>query len=168
MGHLLRCVLIPGLALALGCSSAPKEEPKTPAEGTSGETSGEAPGGPEPEASTDPSVPPPSGAVKTTGVERTDDGSVPDDYTLVERDCVQLGDKLGALWRVDLRATLSPKLNEGQRTKAEASIEEGASKKADDWANGCIKSLVGKSVDPKALKCAFDSRDLKTFEKCLN
>jgi hypothetical protein len=101
-------------------------------------------------------------------VKSTSGDSVPDDYSLVERDCVDLGKKLGDLWRADLRKSLSPKLNDKQREKAEESINDGATKKEDDWANGCIKSLVGKSVDPKSLKCAFDSKDLATFEKCLN
>lgn len=106
--------------------------------------------------------------VSATGVKRTDDGSIPDDYQLLERDCVDLGKKLGELWAVDLRAGLSPKLTAKQREKAEESIVEGSTKKANDWADGCIKSLAGKSVDPKALKCAFDSKDLKAFEACLN
>lgn len=169
MGLLARLVLVPALVLACGCSSTPKEEAKTPDEGAMGESSGDAPqaasGG---ETSVEPGPSAAPTGVKVTGIERNDDGSIPDDYTLVERDCVQLGDKLGLLWRADLRATLSPKLSEKQRAQAEESIQEGATKKADDWANGCIKSLVGKSVDPKALKCAFDSRDLKVFEKCLN
>lgn len=168
MEKLSHLVLVSVLALAGGCSSTPK--PDDPAQKT--DESAPADGNdPEPAASTEPpgdSGATPGSSVKATGVQRTDDGSVPDDYTLMEGDCVQLGKKLGSLWRADLRTTLSPKLNEKQRAQAEESIEDGASKKADDWANGCIKSLAGKSVDPKALKCAFDSKDLKAFETCLN
>ena len=168
MGSLPRFVLVSALALACGCSSNPKAEEPPPS--GDGPTTSEPPEG-EPSTSTepaeDPVKPPPSG-VKTTGVDGATDNSVPDDYTLMAGDCAQLGKKLGDLWRAELRASLSPKLTEKQREKAEESIDDGATKKEDDWANGCIKSLVGKSVDPKALKCAFDSKDLKAFEKCLN
>ncbi|MFO0586691.1 MAG: hypothetical protein U0441_04100 [Polyangiaceae bacterium] len=155
------------LILAIGCSSNPKADDPSKA----GEGSGQGdPTATDPGSSTDEtSVGQTSTPVAMGTVKRTDDeNSVPDDYSLVERDCVDLGKKLGDLWRADLRASLSPKLNDKQREKAEQSIQEGASKKEEDWANGCIKSLVGKNVDPKVLKCAFDSKDLKTFEKCLN
>ncbi len=165
MGKLSRLVVASAIALVCGCSSNPKpEEPTLPAEGPATSEPAE----PEPSAETDPSADPGTklapGVVKTSG----EDNSVPDDYTLMEGDCVQLGKKLGGLWRLELRGTLSPKLTEKQREKAEQSIEDGASKKEDDWAGGCVKSLVGKSVDPKALKCAFDAKDLKAFEACLN
>jgi hypothetical protein len=168
MGNLLRLVLVPAFALACGCSSNPKPEDPTQKPDESGPGDGNDPAA---AASADPSADPgatPGSTVKAVGVQRTDDNSVPDDYTLMEGDCVQLGKKLGSLWRTDLRTTLSAKLNDAQRAKAEQSIEDGASKKEDDWANGCIKSLAGKTVDPKVLKCAFDSKDLKAFEKCLN
>jgi hypothetical protein len=165
MGKLSRLVVASAIALVCGCSSNPKpEEPTTPAEGPATSEPTE----PEPSAGADPAADPGTklapGVVKTTG----EDNSVPDDYTLMEGDCVQLGKKLGGLWRLELRSSLSPKLTEKQREKAEQSIEDGASKKEDDWAGGCVKSLVGKSVDPKALKCAFDAKDLKAFETCLN
>lgn len=165
MGSLSRLAFLSALVLACGCSSSTKEEPKTPGDRPEGDNTTEAPDGPAEQATSDPGPMP--GGVKRTEADGSD-GSVPDDYTLVERDCVLLGEKLGSLWQTDLRSTLSPKLNEKQRAQAEQSIEEGASKKADDWSNGCIKSLVGKSVDPKALKCAFNSKDLKAFETCLN
>lgn len=163
MGTVSRLVVAAALALACGCSSNPKpEEPTPPGDGpVTSEPSDE-----EPTAAAGPAADP--GPAPGVVVKRTDDNSVPDDYELMEGDCVRLGKKLGALWRLDLRAKLSPKLTEKQRETGEASIEEAASKKEDDWAEGCIKSLVGKSVDPKALKCAFDSRDLKAFEACLN
>jgi hypothetical protein len=169
MGMLSRFVLVMSVGLACACSNNPK--PEDPSNKPDGETTTDSSDtGP---ASTvdlnDTSTPlERSSGVKATGVDRKEDGSVPDDYTLVENDCIQLGRKLGGLWRVELRASLSPKLNEKQREKAEESIAEGADKKADDWADGCIKSLVGKSADPKTLKCAMDSKDLKAFEKCLN
>ncbi len=158
-------------ALAIGCSSNPKaDDPSKAGDGSGQGESGEAgPSDPGSSSGTgavgETSTPIPMGTVKSTGDANN---SVPDDYSLVERDCVDLGKKLGDLWRADLRKSLSPKLTDKQREKAEESIQDGASKKEDDWANGCIKSLVGKSVDPKALKCAFDSKDLATFEKCLN
>lgn len=170
MGMLSRFVLVMSVGLACACSSNPKPEDASNTPGGETTTSAE----PEPEpASTvdlnDTSTPVAmSSGIKATGVDRKDDGSIPDDYSLVENDCIQLGRKLGALWRQDLRASLSPKLSEKQRAAAEENIEEGANKKADDWADGCIKSLVGKSVDPKSLKCAMDSKDLKAFEACLN
>lgn len=170
MGMLPRIVLGLSVGLACACSSNPK--PEDPANKPDGETTTESAADPAPTSTVDlndTSTPVAAATgVKVTGIDRKDDGSIPDDYSLVENDCVQLGKKLGGLWRAELRASLSPKLNEKQRTAAEENIEEGANKKADDWANGCIKSLVGKSVDPKALKCAFDSKDLKSFEKCLN
>jgi hypothetical protein len=166
MGPFPRLASLFALLLACGCSSTPKEEPKTPGDQPEGDTTTEATAGlAADQATSDPGPAP--GGVKRTEADGSD-SSVPDDYSLVERDCVLLGEKLGSLWQTDLRATLSPKLSEKQRAQAEESIQEGASKKADDWANGCIKSLVGKSVDPKALKCAFNSRDLKAFETCLN
>lgn len=165
MGMLPRIVLVLSVGLACACSSTPK--PEDAANKPDGETTASSP---DPgETSTvdlnDTSTPltAPTG-VKVTGVDQ----GIPDDYSLVENDCVQLGKKLGSLWSTELRATLSPKLDEKKRAAAEENIAEGANKKADDWADGCIKSLVGKSVDPKSLKCAFDSKDLKTFEKCLN
>jgi hypothetical protein len=165
MGTLSRFVLGMSVVLACACSSNPK--PEDAANKTDGETTATSS---EPaETSTvdlsDTATPQamPTG-VKVSGV----DNSVPDDYSLVENDCIQLGKKLGSLWSTELRSTMSPKLNEKQRAAAEENIAEGANKKADDWANGCIKSLVGKNVDPKVLKCAFDSKDLKAFEKCLN
>ncbi|MBK8252978.1 MAG: hypothetical protein IPK82_09945 [Polyangiaceae bacterium] len=153
-----------GVLFAAACSSNPKpEEPQSGA--TTTETSE-----PEPSPTSDPgpetSTLAPGGVVKTTGMDG--DQGIPDDYQLVTNDCVQLGKKLGELWRVELRASLSPKLTEKQREKAEENIQDGASKKEESWADGCIKSLVGKSVDPKALKCAFNSKDLKAFEACLN
>lgn len=164
MGTVSRLVVAGALALACGCSSNPKpEEPTVPGEGATTSETGEPETTATPEPTADPGPAP--GVVKTTDAP---DNSVPDDYELMTGDCVQLGKKLGALWRLELRASLSPKLTEKQREKGEQAIEEAASKKEDDWADGCIKSLVGKSVDPKALKCAFDARDLKAFEACLN
>lgn len=174
MAKLPRVPSLCALILAIGCSSNPKaDDPSKGGEGSAQGESGEV-GSSDPlgsstaDAAGETGAAPPAPTVKGIGVDHNPDNSVPDDYSLVERDCVDLGKKLGDLWRADLRKTLSPKLNDKQREKAEQSIEEGASKKEDDWANGCIKSLVGKSVDPKALKCAFDSKDLATFEKCLN
>lgn len=163
-----RFVLMMSIGLACACASTPKPED---ASKTDGETTA---GSSEPgETSTvdlnDTSTPQsmPTG-VKRTTVDGAPDNTVPDDYSLVENDCVQLGKKLGSLWATDLRSTLSPKLNEKQRAAAEENIRDGSDKKANDWADGCVKSLVGKVVDRNVLKCAFDSKDLKSFEKCLN
>ena len=168
MAKLSRLTSLCALILAIGCSSNPKADDPSKAGEGSGQSDPSDSSASDPGSSDAPvgqtSTPVPMGTVKSV----TDDNSVPDDYSLVERDCVDLGKKLGDLWRAELRASLSPKLNDKQREKAEQSIQDGASKKEEDWANGCIKSLVGKNVDPKALKCAFDSKDLKTFEKCLN
>lgn len=166
-----RVLLACALAFAAGCSSNPKADDPTKSEGGSGQTDVADQPDANPSTSGEPagstSTAMPTG-VKIDGVDRANDNSVPDDYSLVERDCVDLGKKLGDLWRADLRKSLSPKLTDKQREKAEASIQDAATKKEDDWAAGCIKSLVGKSVDPKSLKCAFDSKDLKAFEACLN
>ncbi len=171
MALLPRVLFVCALAFAAGCSSNPKADDPTKQTDGSGQTDATEPTDPGPSGSGETATPTASAmptGVKMTGGEHNPDNSVPDDYSLVERDCVDLGKKLGDLWRADLRKSLSPKLNDKQREKAEASIQDAATKKEDDWANGCIKSLVGKSVDPKSLKCAFDSKDLKAFEACLN
>lgn len=160
--------LVCGLSLVAACSSTPKAEDasnKTDDQAQSETSEHVSTGAPEDTGSTGQAA---SSGVKVNGVERTDDNSVPDDYSLTERDCDLLGKKLGDLWRGELRSQMSPKLSDKQREKAEQSIEDGASKKEDDWAAGCIKGLAGKTVDPKTLKCAFNSKDLKAFEKCLN
>jgi hypothetical protein len=166
MGMLSRFVLMMSVGLACACSSNPK--PEDASSKPDGEATGETT-----ETSNvdlnDTSTPVGmGGGVKASGVERNADGSIPDDYSLVHNDCIQLGKKLGRLWTAELRSSLSPKLTEKQRAQAEENIQEGANKKADDWANGCIESLVGKVVDRKTLTCAMDAKDLKVFEKCLN
>src|SRR5262249_43505204 len=121
-------------------------------------------------ASAEPSSDPgaaPSG-VKSTGVERSDDNSVPDDYSLTERDCVDLGKKKAELALADFRSQVGPKVTEKQRQAAEPGFQAAAEKDGNKCADGCLKSLVGKVVDPKALKCAFAAKDAKAFEKCLN
>ncbi len=168
MATLRRLSLVCAFVLGCGCSSTKKAEEAPQPAGEDAATTEAPPSGDGTTSSADDPPPPPSGTVKRTDGNGAPDNSVPDDYSLVEGDCIQLGKKLGSLWRSELRSTLSAKLNEKQREKAEQSIDDGATKKEDDWANGCIKSLVGKSVDPKSLKCAFDSKDLKSFEKCLN
>ncbi|MEZ4296502.1 MAG: hypothetical protein R3B70_16135 [Polyangiaceae bacterium] len=170
MGIVPRFSLVLALGVLCGCSSNPK--PEEPESTGGGDTTAATTSAMEPETSADTgpatSTLEPGGLVKTTGPDGQPDNSVPDDYQLMQGDCIQLGKQLGNLWRKELRASLSPKLSAKQREVAEQNIEEGASKKESDWADGCIKSLVGKSVDPKSLKCAFDAKDLKAFEACLN
>lgn len=159
--------LVLGITAILACACSSTPPPDDPAGKSDGAATSTPPDDPPPGSNVDLSdtstpVEMPHGAKNVTG------DSIPDDYSLTERDCVDLGKKLGSLWATDLRAGLSPKLSAKQREKAEESIVEGSTKKADDWADGCIKSLAGKTVDPNVLKCAFDSKDLKAFEKCLN
>jgi hypothetical protein len=160
--------LVFSAALACGCSSNPKPEDASAKteETTQGETF--EPGtSASAEPSADPGEVPPSG-VKATGVERNEDNSVPDDYSLTERDCVDLGKKKAELALADFRAQVGPKVTEKQRQAAEPGFQSAAEKDGSKFADGCLKSLVNKVVDPKALKCAFAAKDVKAFEKCLN
>lgn len=146
--------------LGLGCGASPPPEAESP----SPEMPEPSPG---PESKAEPAVeepPPEPGAV----VGRTGDDSIPDDYAIMSGDCDQLGKQLSALTRSDQGALLSPKLTAAQRAQADKSISDVATKLGSKWTEGCEKSLVGKTVDRKVLKCAFDAKTVKDFDACLN
>lgn len=156
------------VALACGCSSNPKPEDaskKTDDTAQNDATESETSKSNLPDKDT---VDRPNGGVKSTGVQRNDENSVPDDYSLTQRDCVDLGKKKSELALADFRSQVGPKVTEKQRAAAEPGFQAAAEKDGEKFAEGCLKSLVDKVVDPKALKCAFDAKDVKTFEKCLN
>ncbi|MEO5728002.1 MAG: hypothetical protein ABI134_09790 [Byssovorax sp.] len=152
------------LALLLGCGSgAPK-----PAEGPEGETpAGTAPPGETGEQASPVEAPPPPpemGTVKrTAGATET-----PDDYSLTENDCQALGRQYGEAARADQRVGLNPKLTAKQREQAEAAIDSVVSKLESGWTETCSKSLAGKIVEHKNIKCALAAKTVKSFDVCLN
>lgn len=108
--------------------------------------------------------PPASGGV----AGRREEDLIPDDYAIMRGDCDQLGRQLAALTRSDQGATLSPKLTAAQRAQGEKNIDDVATRLGNQWTAACEKSLVGKSIDRKALRCAFEARSVKAFDTCLN
>lgn len=102
------------------------------------------------------------------GAKKVEGDAVPDDYTLTERDCVELGKQYVAVQRADQVAKLDAKLTAQQREKALKSIDGVIGKMGEPWTNGCIDSLAGKVVDRKALDCAMQSKTVKSFDECLN
>lgn len=152
------------LVLLLGCgASTPKpadgpegEQPETPS--SAGEN------GASPAAKADAPAPATMGAVKREG-SATD---VPDDYSLTENDCQALGRGYGDAARGDQRAALNPKLTEKQREQADASIDGVVTKMEAVWEETCRKSLAGKIVDHKNIKCALAAKTVKSFDICLN
>jgi hypothetical protein len=160
--------------LAAACSSTPKAEDasskqndqaQTDATDTPRETADKGGDGKGDDGKTDGKSDAPSGGVKVNGVERNDGNSVPDDYSLTERDCNDLGKKFAELWGQNLRAQLSPKLNAKQREKAEESINEGTASKEQEEVKHCLP-LVDKNIDPAVLKCAFNSKTVEAYQKC--
>lgn len=146
-------------ALLVGCgSSTPK-----PAEGAEGEDRGAPPQAVEPseEATT---AAPAVGAVKREA-KATD---LPDDYSLTDNDCQALGRQYTDAARSDQRVGVSPKLSAKQREQAEASIDGVVVKLGTQWADACMKSLAGKNVEHKNIKCALAAKTVKTFDVCLN
>ncbi|HVY49669.1 MAG TPA: hypothetical protein VHB21_27435 [Minicystis sp.] len=147
-----------------GCSS--DKPPETPA----------------PPAATDEPAPPPADtgfagdAVATETVKAppppkmTGDAppAQPDDYTVTEVDCSELGKAYGNVTRSDLEAQLSPKLSAKQRATAERSIGAAARKMENQAANTCRASMLGKVTDRSSLKCALDAKTAKEFDRCLN
>ncbi len=159
LGIVVSSVLM--LSALSGCSSSSSKpaESVEPAEAPPTET-------PPPPASE-----PPAPTAMPTGVKQTGgsaDNSIPDNYELTGGDCDALGKQYGAAARADQLAGLSPKLTAAQRAQAEGSIDKVISKLEAQWIEGCRSSLVGKTVDPKALKCALEARTVKSFDVCLN
>ncbi|WP_437625075.1 hypothetical protein [Sorangium sp. So ce1151] len=121
---------------------------------------------PTPEAAPSAEAPAADAAPASTSAPRRDD-SVPDDYSLMHGDCVELGKKLTVLTRTEQVGALSAKLTPEQRGETEKKIDVVAAKLGDQYANMCEQN-VGKHVDPGSLKCAFDARTVQAFEACLN
>lgn len=71
------------------------------------------------------------------------------------------------LTRSDQSAALSPALTAQQRAETEAKIDVVATKLGEQYMRACEQN-VGKSVDPRSLKCALNARTVKAFEECLN
>jgi hypothetical protein len=152
------------LVLLVACgASTPK-----PADGAEGEKSdspssaGE--NGDTPAAKVDAPAAPTMGSVKREG-GATD---VPDDYSLTPNDCQALGRGYGDAARGDQRAALNPKLTAKQREQAEASIDGVVTKLETGWEETCLKSLAGKIVEHKNIKCALAAKTVKAFDVCLN
>jgi hypothetical protein len=156
-------VLFLALAEPLGCSTAPPRQvgdsPFQVDTAPSAEPSGNE-AKPEEE---------PKQNVLSSGVKGSEgkDNSIPDDYTLTERDCDTLGKQYGAVARSDQLAALNPKLSDKQRAVAEANIDKGVGVIESQWIDSCIKSLAGKVADRSALKCAMGAKTVSAFQVCL-
>jgi hypothetical protein len=154
--------LVVALVALLGCSSNPA--PEAPLVAAEPEPSLTGPSSDDQSSAKDM----PGGSAPPAATTNDKQASIPDDYQLTNGDCTTLGKQFAAAWRMDEVAKLSPKLNEKQRSQAEKSLDEGATKAGDKFAEGCNKSLVGQTADPKSLKCAMDARSVKIFDACLN
>lgn len=168
MGRALILITGPLTMLLFGCGGAPsppaeQPEPARPEEpARRAEPTPEAALGVEaPEA--EPVATPPSAAPAAP----RRDASVPDDYALMHGDCVELGKQLTVLTRTEQVAALSAKLTPEQRGETEKKIDAVAATLGEQYAQTCEQN-VGKHVDPKSLKCAFDARSVRAFEACLN
>jgi len=158
LGIVVSSVLMLSALSACSSSSSKPAESVEPADAPPTET-------PPPESE------PPAPTAMPTGVKQTGgnaNDSIPDNYELTGGDCDALGKQYGAAARADQLAGLNPKLTAAQRAQAEGSIDKVISKLEAQWTEGCRSSLVGKTVDPKALKCALDARTVKAFDVCLN
>jgi hypothetical protein len=103
------------------------------------------------------------------GPKSTSDGnSVPEDYTLTDRDCIELAKHYGVVQKADQMASLNPKLSAAQKEQAEGSIDSAVTKLREGWENGCRTSLVGGVVERGRLKCAMASKSVKAFDECIN
>ncbi len=169
---LLSTVTASGLALLLvsvlsiaasGCgASTPPPDDAT----SQNEASPDNEGNESSRGSSEPAEPEPKplshGAKKTT-----DDGSA-DDYTLTQKDCIELGKQYTAVQRADQVAGLNPKLTDKQREQVLKNIDDVVGKMGETWADGCITSLVGKVAERKRLACAMVAKTVKAFDDCLN
>jgi len=102
------------------------------------------------------------------GAKKTTDDGAADDYTLTQKDCVELGKQYVAVQRADQIAALDKRLTDKQREQATKNIDAVVEKMGEPWANGCIESLVGKVAERKRLECAMASKSVKAFDDCLN
>jgi hypothetical protein len=147
------------MILLLACSSS-TPPPDDPSSDPVPSSSPDPTPAPDPTGEPEPSDPPPK--------KPSSSGSIPDDYEMTNKDCVELGKQLKAVIRNDEVAKLSPKLKQNQRDAAEESIDRAATTRQDQWVDGCQKSLVGKVVEQKSLKCAVSAKSVKEFDGCLN
>jgi hypothetical protein len=160
--YALKATVLVALAAPLACSvKQPTQAGETPMNGSddtppSGPSKGSS-AGPSGDSSASPDAPPPS-----------KDTSVPDDYQMTNRDCIELGGQFSNVIRADESAKLSPKLKDKQREAAEQSIEKAANARGQQWTDTCVKSLAGTVQDRSKLKCAMDSKSAKAFDECLN
>lgn len=103
------------------------------------------------------------------GPKSTNDGnSIPEDYSLTDRDCIELAKHYVVVQKADQMVTLNPKLTTAQKEQAEQAITDGVTKLGETWENGCRSSLVGGVVDRNSLRCAIASKTVKGFDECLN
>lgn len=103
------------------------------------------------------------------GPKSTNDGnSVPEDYTLTDRDCIELAKHYGVVQKADQMVVLSPKLSADQKNQAEKSIDDAVVRLRENWENGCRTSLVGGVVDRARLKCSMTAKSVKGFDECIN
>ena len=103
------------------------------------------------------------------GPKSTNDGnSVPEDYTLTDRDCIEMAKHYGTVQKADQMVTLSPKLSTAQKEQAEKSIDDAVVRLRENWENGCRTSLVGGVVDRARLKCSMTAKSVKGFDECIN
>jgi hypothetical protein len=149
-------------SLACGGSTPPADTAASQNEGAPNDEGGGA------EESAKAAEPPNDTKEYSHGAKKMEGDVVPDDYSLTERDCVELGKQYVAVQRADQVAKLDAKLTEKQREQAMKSIDGVVGKMGDPWANGCIESLAGKVVDRKSLDCAMSSKSVKGFDECLN
>lgn len=165
MGRALFLIMGPLTMLLFGCGGAPpppaeQPEPARPEEPAPGAE-------PTPEAALGVEAPEAEPAATTPSAAPRRDDSVPDDYALMHGDCVDLGKQLTALTRTEQVAALSAKLTPEQRGETEKKIDAVAATLGEQYAQACEQN-VGKHVDPRSLKCAFDARSVRAFEACLN
>lgn len=147
------------LALAACSPPQPPDTPETPAA-----SSDPAAASPEPTAA--PAVTAMPGAVLKSA--DADKSASLEGYELTPSDCDALGRQYGAVARADQLATLSPKLSTKQRDATAAQIDKVVGKLEDSWIASCQSTLVNKSVEHAAVKCALASKTVKQFDVCLN
>ena len=103
------------------------------------------------------------------GAKSTNDGDAPpEDYTLTDRDCIELAKHYVTVQKADQMAALSPKLTSAQKDQAEKSITDAVTRLGENWENSCRSSLVGGVVDRNSLKCAMGAKTVKGFDECIN
>ncbi|UQA60034.1 hypothetical protein [Polyangium aurulentum] len=155
----LRCPAIAALFTVVGCGGSPPPEPQNAPTEASAEPAEE----PKEEAPAEQPASPPPAPKKS---ENAND--IPDEYTLTEADCAQLGKQFAAVTRADQVGALDPKLSASQRAQTEKRIDEVATKMGDNWVQSCQASLVGKVAERKRLACALEARSVKAFDTCIN